>query len=270
MMRVLSVSPSGYYDWLKREPSERAQFQTACDQRVREQFDQHDQCYGAPRLVEELNDQGHSYNIKTIAKSLKRQGLRAVAGQKFKPKTTDSNHKLPVYGNILNQDFTASVPNQKWVQDITYTRTDEGWLYLAVVIDLYSRMVIGWAMSSRIDAALVCQALNSALLRRGKPSGVIVHSDRGSQYCSKAYRRLIKRYGLVGSMSARGNCYDNACVESFFHSLKVEKLHRYRFQTREQMRHAVFNYIEVNYNRKRRHSACGYLSPEQFENRQVA
>lgn len=270
LTRALGVSRSGYYHWANRAPSERSKQQAKCDKLVREQFEQYDQCYGAPRLAVELQSINHHYNVKTIACSLRRQGLRAVAAQKFNPKTTDSKHRLPVYENILNQDFQADVPDQKWVQDITYTRTDEGWLYLAVVIDLYSRLVIGWAMSPRIDAGLVCEALDNALVRRGRPKGVIVHSDRGSQYCSQAYRSIIERYQLIGSMSAKGYCYDNACVESFFHSLKVEKLHRYRFATRQQMRQAVFHYIEVFYNRKRRHSACNYLSPEQFENRHAA
>lgn len=270
LSRTLGVSRSGYYAWLHRKPGEKAQQQARCDTRVREQFQEHDHCYGAPRLQVELSEQGHHYDVKTIANSLKRQGLCAVAGQKFQPKTTDSNHALPVYPNVLGQDFKADAPNRKWVQDITYTRTDEGWLYLAVVIDLYSRLVVGWAMSPRIDAQLVCEALQNALLRRGKPRGVILHSDRGSQYCSHDYRDLIKQYGLTGSMSAKGYCYDNACAESFFHSLKVEKLHRYRFETHQQMRQAVFQYIEVNYNRKRRHSACGYLSPLHYEYRRAA
>lgn len=270
LSRTLGVSRSGYYAWLRRKPSERAQRQAHCDARVSEAFEAQKQCYGAPRLQVELREQGHHYDVKTIANSLKRQGLRAVAGQKFQPKTTDSRHTLPVYPNVLEQHFEADAPNRKWVQDITYTKTDEGWLYLAVVIDLYSRWVVGWAMSPRIDARLVCDALQTALLCRGQPTGVIVHSDRGSQYCSHDYRDLVKQHGLIGSMSAKGYCYDNACAESFFHSLKVEKLHRYRFETHEQMRQAVFQYIEVNYNRKRRHSTCGYLSPLQYENRRVA
>lgn len=270
LSRTLGVSRSGYYAWLHRKPGKKAQQQAQCDTRVSDQFQAHDQCYGAPRLQVELREQGHHYDVKTIANSLKRQGLCAVAGQKFQPKTTDSKHALPVCPNVLEQDFNAGAPNSKWVQDITYTRTDEGWLYLAVVIDLYSRLVVGWAMSPRIDASLVCEALQNALLRRGKPTGVMVHSDRGSQYCSHDYRDLLKQYGLIGSMSAKGYCYDNACAESFFHSLKVEKLHRYRFETHQQMRQAVFQYIEVNYNRKRRHSACGYLSPLNYENRHAA
>lgn len=198
------MSRSGYYHWANRSTSKRSVERAQCDRLVREQFDRFEQCYGAPRLVVELRENQHHYNVKTIANSLRRQGLRAVAAQKFTPKTTDSNHRLPVYENVLEQDFTADAPDQKWVQDITYTKTDEGWLYLAVVIDLYSRLVIGWAMSQRIDASLVCEALNNAIARRGRPKGVVVHSDRGSQYCSSAYRKIIERYELTGSMSAKG------------------------------------------------------------------
>ena len=172
--------------------------------------------------------------------------------------------------NLLQQDFTATRPNQKYVGDITYLWTEEGWLYLAVVIDLYSRLVVGWAMSERMTAQLVCDALQMALWRRHMPTRVIVHSDRGSQYCSGAYQQLISEHELLCSMSAKGNCYDNACAESFFHSLKVEAIHGERFATREEMRQTVFEYIEVDYNRTRRHSANGFISPAAFEANQVA
>lgn len=177
---------------------------------------------------------------------------------------------MPVSENLLKQDFYASGPNQKWVGDITYLRTGEGWLYLAVVIDLWSRSVIGWSMSSRMTAQLASDALQMALWRRKRPEKVIVHTDRGGQYCSTDYQSLLKRHNLRGSMSARGCCYDNACAESFFHTLKVECIHREDFVSREIMRPAVFNYIECDYNRWRRHSACDGLSPEQFENQNLA
>lgn len=227
------------------------------------------QRYGAPRITDELCEQGLAYNIKTVAASLKRQGLRAKAVRKFSPVSYKPHH-LPVSDNLLAQDFTASAPNQKWVQDITYLRTDEGWLYLAVVIDLWSRAVIGWSMSSRMTAELVCDALKMALWRRRRPAGVIAHSDRGGQYCSADYQALLKQHGLRGSMSAKGCCYDNACAESFFHSLKVECIHGERLISRDDMRTVVFNYIECDYNRWRRHSACGGLSPEQFEKQNLA
>ncbi len=213
----------------------------------------------------DLRDQGEGYDRKTVAASMRRQGLRAKAAKKFKA-TTNSNHGLPVAPNLLQQDFSATEPNQKWVgditYDITYLWTTEGWLYLAVVIDLYSRLVVGWAMSERITAELSCNALNMALWRRRMPKGVIVHSDRSSQYCSGRYQSLLNRYTLLCSMSAKGNCYDNACAESFFHSMKVEVVHGEKVVSRDKMRQIIFEYIEVDYNRNRRHSANGYISPE--------
>ncbi|PTP53198.1 IS3 family transposase, partial [Vibrio splendidus] len=189
--------------------------------------------------------------------------------RKFKC-TTDSKHKMPVAPNLLAQDFNATAPNPKWAGDITYVATSEGWLYLAVIIDLYSRQVIGWSMDTRMTASLVCDALSMALFRRGFPEQVITHSDRGSQYCSKDYRDLISTYNLKQSMSRKGNCWDNACVESFFHSLKVEAIQYEPIMTREQIRQTIFEYIEVDYNRTRRHSALGYLSPMNFEKQNVA
>ena len=201
--------------------------------------------------------------------SLRRQNFRATAARKFKA-TTNSRHGLPVAPNLLEQDFSATAPNQKWVGDTTYLATGEGWLYLAVLIDLYSRKVIGWAMSERMTAYLVGDALQMALWSRKMPKGVIVHSDRGSQYCSSLYRSLLTRHDLWCSMSAKGNCYDNACAESFFHSLKVEAIHGERLTIRETMRRQVFEYIELDYNRQRRHSAIGMTSPEAFEARMIA
>jgi len=271
MSRVLQVSRSGFYAWRRRQgnPSPRQRRREQLDETVRKAFDARKGRSGSPRIVHDLADAGHHHNRKTIARSMRRQGLRARAAKKFKA-TTNSKHHLPVAPNLLQQDFTATRPNQKYVGDITYLWTEEGWLYLAVVIDLYSRRVVGWAMSERMSAQLVCDALQMALWRRGMPTGVIVHSDRGSQYCSGVYQQLIRECGLLCSMSAKGNCYDNACAESFFHSLKVEAIHGERFATRAEMRQAVFEYIEVDYNRIRRHSANGYISPEAFEAQRVA
>ncbi|MDE8559435.1 IS3 family transposase, partial [Pantoea vagans] len=263
MCRVLRVARSGWNAWLKRrhQPGPRQQFRLICDTAVSQAFTEAKQRYGAPRLADELPE----YNIKTIAASLRRQGLRAKASRKLRP-VSYPEHGLPVSENLLKQDFYASGPNRKWAGDITYLHTDEGWLYLAVVIDLWSRAVIGWSMSSGMTAKLACDALQMALWRHKRPKNVIVHTDRGGQYCSADYQALLKRHNLHGSMSARGCCYDNACAESFFHSLKVECIHGERFISREIMRATVFNYIECDYNRWRRHSACGGLSPEQFEN----
>ncbi|ULH09971.1 IS3 family transposase [Serratia marcescens] len=267
MCRMLRIARSGWYAWCERghQLNRRRQFRLLCDAAVLKAFSNAKQRYGAPRLADELPE----YNIKTIASSLRRQGLRAKASRKFRP-VSYREHGLPVSENLLKQDFYASGPNQKWAGDITYLRTDEGWLYLAVVIDLWSRAVIGWSMSPRMTAQLVCDALQMALWRRKRLENVIVHSDRGGQYCSADYQALLKRHNMHGSMSAKGCCYDNACAESFFHSLKVECIHGERFISREIMRATVFNYIECDYNRWRRHSACGGLSPEQFENQNLA
>ena len=266
MCRALNVSHSGFYAWLKNleKVSAQQKRRAIIDQKVKFIFNQKKQRYGAPRIWNELYRSGISVSPKTVANSMCRQELCAKAAKKFKA-TTMSNHRLPVAKNLLEQDFTATKPNQKWVSDITYLSTDQGWVYLSVIIDLYSRLIVGWAMSERIDKQLVCDALQMALWRRKMPKNVILHSDRGSQYCSNDYQEMIKKYGLLCSMSGKGNCYDNACAESFFHSLKVEAIHGERFKTREIMRQTVFEYIEVDYNRTRQHSANGYLSAMVFE-----
>jgi len=266
------VSRSGYYAWRHRRqnPSRRKREREKLDRLVAGAFAARKGGSGAVGLTLDLDEQGYTYNRKTIAASMKRQGLVAKAARKFKA-TTDSDHGLPVAPNRLEQDFTADAPNQKWVCDITYLWTGEGWLYLAVILDLFSRMVVGWAMDNRMKAQLVCDALQMALWRRRMPKGVIVHSDRGSQYCSRQYQSLLAKHDLVCSMSGKGNCYDNTCAESFFHTLKVELIHGGEcFATRQDMRRALFEYIEVEYNRTRRHSANGYVSPLAFENKKVA
>ena len=259
MCRVLSVSPSGYYAWRDRRPSVRAQRRAALDGKVREAFAAERGRAGAPRLSRRLQT-----GRRQVAESLRRQGLRAKAARKFKA-TTNSNHSLPVAENLLQQEFTAQRRDQVWVGDITYIDTAEGWLYLAAVLDLYSRKIVGWSMSDRMTAVLVCDALRMALFRRHRPRGVIMHSDRGSQYCSREHRALLDAHGLIASMSAKGNCYDNAAMESWNHSLKVEAIHGERFDTRAQAKAHVFDYIEVYYNRNRLHSTLGYLSPDEFE-----
>ena len=264
MCRVLRVSPSGYYAWRSRMPSKQTQARAMLDAKVRAEFEARKSRAGAPRLARHLKR-----GRRQVADSLRRQGLRAKAAKKFKA-TTNSNHSLPVAENLLQQDFTAQRPNQVWVGDITYLATDEGWLYLAVVMDLFSRKVVGWSMSERMTATLVCDALRMALFRRKRPRDVIMHTDRGSQYCSREHRGLLAENGLIASMSAKGNCYDNAAMESWNHSLKVEAIHGERFTTRAQTKAHVFEYIEVDYNRTRLHSTLGYLSPEQFERAHAA
>jgi putative transposase len=269
MCRALSVSRTGYSSWRNREPSQRQQENQQLDVLVNELFHAEKCRAGAPRILRALRKQGVNAGKQRVANSLKNQGLVAKAGRKFKA-TTNSNHNLPVAPNLLEQNFSADVPNQKWVSDITYIETREGWLYLAVVLDLYSRLVVGWSMSERMNKALVIDALKMALWRRKMPRGVIVHSDRGSQYCSHSYQRLLKKHGLICSMSKKGDCYDNAAMESWNHSLKVESIHGQRFETRAEAMAEVFEYINIYYNRQRLHSSLGYLSPEAFEAQKVA
>ncbi|EGR0698044.1 IS3 family transposase [Vibrio parahaemolyticus] len=271
MAKVFRVSRSGFYYWIKHRHKDiqREITRQELDAKVKDAFDSSQGRDGSRRIQKELAENGNSHNVKTIAASMKRQDLTPKAARKFKC-TTDSKHKMPVAPNLLAQDFTATAPNQKWEGGITYLATSEGWLYLAVIIDLNSRQVIGWSMDTKMMATLVCDALSMALFRRGFPEQVILHSDRGSQYCSKDYRDLITAYNLKQSMSRKGNCWDNACVESFFHSMKVEAIQYEPIMTRDEMRQTVFEYIEVDYNRTRRHSALGYLSPVNFEQKNVA
>jgi putative transposase len=269
MCQVLAVSRSGFYDWRGRAPSDRAQASAYLATAVHRVFAEHKGRAGAPRITKQLRAEGQTVGKHRVARVMRSECLRAKAAKKYKA-TTNSNHNLPVAPNLLEQDFTAVAPNQKWVSDITYLWTEEGWLYLAVVLDLYSRLVVGWAMSERMTASLVCEALTLALWRRKMPTGVMVHSDRGSQYCSVDYQRLLLKHRLLCSMSKKGDCYDNAAMESWNHSLKVEAIHGERFTTREAAKAQVFEYIEVYYNRKRLHSTIGYLSPETLEVRQAA
>jgi len=269
MCRLLAVSRGGYYQWKKRSPSKRSQTREALAAEVQRVFEDESARAGSPRIAKRLNDEGHRASRHTVAKIMKTQGWRAKARKKYKA-TTHSNHTLPVAPNLLAQNFEADAPNQKWVSDITYIWTDEGWLYLAVVLELYSRRVIGWTIAERMTAKLVCDALIMALWRRHLPQGVIVHSDRGSQYCSAAYQKLLDKNQLVCSMSKKGDCYDNAAMKSWNHSLKVEAIHGERFLTRAIAKQHVFDYIEVYYNRKRLHSKLGYISPEAFELKNVA
>ncbi len=269
MCRALSVSRSGYDHWKRRKPSVRAQENAALDVKIHAVFHAQRGRAGAPRIARALHDQGIPVSKHRVAKRMQQQGLVAKAARKFKA-TTNSKHSLPVAPNLLEQNFTATKPNEKWVSDITYIETREGWLYLAVVLDLSSRLVVGWAMSERMNKALVVDALKMALWRRKMPRNVIVHSDRGSQYCSHTYQRLLKKHGLVCSMSKKGDCYDNAAMESWNHSFKVESIHGQRFATRAEAMAEVFEYINIYYNRQRLHSTLGYLSPEAFEAQKVS
>lgn len=270
MARVLEVTRSAYYRWLRHsEPGPRAQARIQLDAQVKAAFEHFKSRYGSPRITRHLNGNGYGCDEKTVAASMRRQGLRAKAARRFKA-TTKSDHGRPVAENVLAQNFSTSGPDEKWAGDITYLWTDEGWVYLAVLLDLHSRQVIGWAMDKTMTAKLVCDALQMALWRRRKPRGVIVHTDRGSQYCSNQYQRMLRKHGLICSMSGTGNCYDNACAETFFHSLKIEAIYGHRYPTRDSVRQEVFEYIETFYNTTRLHSSLGYVSPSQFEMAAVA
>ena len=264
MCHTLKVSRSGYYDWLDRPLSANTISNRHIDCKIISMYNQHKGRYGSPRIHKELTESGEFVSRQRIARRMQTLRLRAIHSRKFKV-TTDSNHNKTVAKNLLQQNFTASRPNQKWVTDITYINTDEGWLYLATVLDLYSRAVIGWSMGQRISTELVCDALTMALFRRKFPKNVIVHSDRGSQYCYKKYQKLLKTNALICSMSSKGCCYDNAPMESFFHSLKIELVHRVTYKTREEAKNDIFQYIETYYNLHKRHSANDLQAPFVFE-----
>jgi putative transposase len=269
MCRVLGVARSGYYAWKKREESPRDEENRRLDADIQRIYDLHKGRYGAPRLALELEAEGWQVSRRRVAKRMRALALRAKAAKKFKA-TTQSKHNLPVAPNRLEQDFSAEAANRKWVADITYIWTEEGWLYLAVVLDLYSRAVVGWAMDGRMTRELVIAALTMAIWRRRPGRGLVVHSDRGSQYASGDYQEVLELHGFLCSMSRKGDCYDNAAMESFFHSLKVEQVNDCRYQTREEAKADVFEYIEAYYNPIRRHSTLNYLSPRDFENRKAA
>lgn len=262
---VLGVARSGFYAWGKRSVSGRRQRQEQLVEAMREIHGQrHKRSYGSPRMQRELVAQGHRVSENTVARLMRQRGLRATTARKFRH-TTDSNHRLPVAQNVLDRQFEASGPNEKWVSDITYVWTDEGWLYLAAVEDLYSRKVVGWSLGERLTSELVNEALRMGIGRQLPRVDLLAHSDRGSQYASGSYQRLLASRGITCSMSRKGNCWDNAPMESFFATLKKELVHQERYATREEARQSLFEYIEVFYNRVRRHSAIGYQSPTRFE-----
>jgi putative transposase len=267
MCYLLSVERSGYYAWQHRKPGIRIQANEILDKKIVTLFSMHKSRYGAPRLTFELQVQGIICSKNRVARRMHHLRLCAKTKKKYKT-TTDSKHSLPISANLLDRDFTAKDVNQKWVGDISYVWTNEGWLYLAVVIDLYSRAVIGWSIDSTLARALVCNALMMALWRRGFPKGVTFHSDRGSQYCSYDYQNLLKDHEMLSSMSRKGNCWDNSVSESFFNTIKTELIYNEHYMTRDIAKQSIFQYIEVYYNRVRRHSTIGYVAPMVFENLQ--
>lgn len=266
LCKVLDVSPSGYFAWKNRPASRRQREDLVLLAHVRSAFSLSHETYGSPRMTHEVREQGLMAGRRRVARLMRENGLRARQPRRFR-RTTDSQHAFPVAPNRLDQDFAAAAPNEKWGTDLSYIWTREGWLYLAVVIDLYARRVVGWAAGDRLHKELALTALRRALVMRRPATGLLHHSDRGSQYCSNEYQAELRRYGIVISMSGKGNCYDNAMVETFFKTLKSELVWRTVFQTRAKATEALARYIDGFYNPRRRHSALGFVSPIQFEKR---
>ncbi len=265
MCDILQVSRSGYYDWVHRPVSPQAQRRAALAVQVKAAFEASRETYGSPRITRELSEGEFAACRNTIAKIMRQERLFGRMPRRYIPRTTDSAHNHPIAENVLDRQFSAGTGTPAWVTDITYVPTQEGWLYLAAVMDLRTRRILGWAMADHMRVELVTDALLMALARR-KPDGPMLHhSDRGTQYACQDYRKLLAVHGITCSMSRTGNCYDNAVMESFWATLKTEEVYRKDYLTRKQATAAIFSYIEIFYNRQRRHSALGYISPETFE-----
>ncbi len=265
MCRSLSVTESGYYNWLKRPPSKRAQENKVLLKRVKEIYELSDKTYGSPRITRDLREEGFNVSRPRVARLMRKEGLQAQTTRKFKV-TTDSDHDYPISPNLLSRIFTEETFGTVWTSDITYIRTLEGWLYLTVVMDLSNREIVGWAMSESLKASeTTIPALRAAYQRHRPLPGLIFHSDRGVQYACEDFRELLAEKQMIQSMSKTGDCYDNAVTESFFATLKKELVYRRKYKTRWQARQSIFEYIETFYNRIRKHSTLGYLSPVQFK-----
>jgi putative transposase len=262
----MDVSESGYYAWLERRPSQAQRRREELLAAIRRIHDEVKGRYGSPRMAAELNARGYACTVNTVAALMKAHGIRAKTARRF-VRTTDARHSLPVAQNLLDRQFDPGRPNAAWSADVTYIPTADGWLYLAVVEDLFSRQIVGWSMGATMTSRLVVDALDMALRRRVPGEGLLAHSDRGSQHASGHYRRLLEEHGITCSMSGVAQCWDNAPVESFFASLKRELVHHERYTTRAEAMTSIFEYIEAFYNRVRLHSSLGFLSPEEFERR---
>lgn len=264
MCRVLSVSRSGFYAWRKRPVSQREQRRALVGAAVETAYTQFKRRYGAPRLTVELNEQGIPCSLNHVATLLKERGLKARNGKgfRYRPRTEAMTN---VNGNLLHRSFVAEAPDQKWVSDITYIKVGRTWLYLAAVMDLFSRKIIGWALDDHMRESLVLEALNMAVSHRQPRTGTLIHSDRGVQYRANEYQEALQAYGLRCSMSRKGNCWDNAVMESFFSRLKVELIYAENYKSVQEARSGIFEYIELFHNRTRRHSAIGYISPHVYE-----
>ncbi len=264
MCRILSVSRSGFYRWCKQYPSQRQKENEQLLSLIR-QIHRESQCnYGSPRITDALRNRGFKYNHKRVARLMRIHQIRSKRKRKYKV-TTQSKHQRAVAANLIKRDFSVNQPNRLWTSDITYVRTQEGWLYLAVFLDAYSRRIVGWSMNHRLSDQLIINAFKQAWLHRQPLPGLIVHSDRGSQYCSRCFKEHLDTHGYRQSMSSTGNCYDNAINESFFATLKVELIYDERYRTRNEARRSIFKYIEIFYNQNRIHSSIGGLAPDQFE-----
>lgn len=264
MAKALGVSTSGYYGWRNSQPSRQ---KTANEQMVFEImqiFEKSRETYGSPRIRAELQKKWHLCGENRVARLMRKNKIRAKTKKRFNI-TTHSKHNYPISVNLLRGEFSASGPNRVWVTDITYIWTQEGWLYLTVYLDLYSRKVVGWSLRENMKASLVIEGLESAVTSRRPAEGLIIHSDRGSQYAGNDFRQVLRYYKFESSMSGSGNCYDNAVAETFFHTLKTEWIYFKRYETREEAKRDIFEYIEVFYNRQRLHSTLGYRSPVEFE-----
>jgi putative transposase len=264
MCRVLSVSRSGFYRWCKHSPSRRQKDNEQLLALIRQIHAESNRNYGSPRITDALRQRGINCNHKRIERLMRTNAICSKRKRKFKV-TTHSKHRRAVAANLIQRDFSAKQPNRLWTSDITYIRTQEGWLYLAVFLDAYSRRIVGWSMNHRLSDELIINAFKQAWLHRQPSPGLIVHSDRGSQYCSRFFKELLDTHRYRQSMSSTGNCYDNAITESFFATLKVELIYDERYRTRNEARRSIFKYIEIFYNRSRIHSSIGGLSPQQFE-----
>jgi transposase InsO family protein len=269
MCALLKVSRSGFYAWLTRPESQRSRENRSLETKIRVFHAASHGIYGSPKIHQDLIDDGVRCGKNRVARIMREAGIRSRRRKKFKA-TTNSRHNLPVAANLLDQDFTAETPDSVWVGDITYVPTQEGWLYLAVLIDLYNRKVVGWSSSSRMTRQLAIDALQMALDRQSPKKGLVHHTDRGSQYASGDYQKALSDRRIVCSMSRKGNCYDNAVAESFFGLLKTEWVNHCRYRTRSEANRSLFYYIEIFYNRKRRHSALGYKTPHEYKNLPLA
>ena len=269
MCNVLGIVRQSYYAWRNRGPSQREQENEKLLEEIKEIHRHSRQTYGSPRIHQALKAQGIVVGRNRVARLMREHGIRAI--QKRKKKwTTDSSHSLPIAPNLVNRQFEVDGSDKLWLADLTYVRTEEGWLYLAAILDVHSRKVVGWAMDQTMSRKLCMDALGMAVMVRQPGEGLVHHSDRGSQYASADYQAMLEEHGIHCSMSRKGDCWDNAPMESFFGSLKTESLHRYKFKTRNDARREIFEYIEIFYNRKRIHSALGFNSPEAFETQVAA